>query len=197
MNQAGLVLEVQKTSKWIRESDGQVRIGLGGIGGKIEDGETPVTALQRESLEEIGAAVHIASAPFTIAVDPDGVAHECDWTDEPRPILVWESGDPNRHKGVQVVVFLGHLLSVPRPGDLPAVVTMSLAAMSTLASVGPTIEDLIQAGALLKEREQIPRDAKVIPVGTISVLCNLGENYPDLFSRIQSEAEILQSIGLE
>ena len=197
MSQAGLVLEVQKPSKWLHDESGLVRIGLGGISGTIEAGETPVAALSREALQEIGCPVHIANASHTIEVDPDGIAGERDWPGEPRPIMIWESGDPGRFKGRKVAVYFGQILGVPRPVDLPAVITMSFEAMLTLGSTTASIEDLIGAGALLKEREPIPRKAKVMPVGTILVLCGLRTNYPHLVEKIAAEAADLQSIGAE
>ncbi|MDA0334066.1 MAG: NUDIX domain-containing protein [bacterium] len=197
MSQAGLVLEVQKPGKWIRQKSGLVRIGLGSIGGTIEAGETPVGALSREGLEEIGCSIHIASASCTLEIDLQGMARESDWAGEPLPVMVWQSSDPRRDTGAKVVVFFGHILAVPRPIDLPAVITMSFEAMLQLGSAGLRMDDLVDAGALLKEREPIPRKAEVMPVGTIAVLCSLQKCYPHLMARIAAEAAELQSIGAE
>jgi hypothetical protein len=48
-----LLFEIQKPSKWLQQPDGTLSIGMGCIGGNIEQGETPRQALEREALEDM------------------------------------------------------------------------------------------------------------------------------------------------
>jgi len=72
MGESGLILEVQKSHKWRREDDGRLVIGLGCIGGALEERESPVAALQRETREEIGCGLLLRSASSTIEVSACG-----------------------------------------------------------------------------------------------------------------------------
>ena len=45
MGASGITVEVQSPHKWITHDGGGISIGLGCIGGGIEEGETPIEAL--------------------------------------------------------------------------------------------------------------------------------------------------------
>jgi len=72
INDSGLIWEIQKPHKWQRKTKNQIVIVLGCIGNMLEEGETPVTALQREAKEEIGCSLHLWSANSIIEVFPNG-----------------------------------------------------------------------------------------------------------------------------
>ena len=62
------VFEVSKPKYWRRRDDGTTAIGLGGIGGSIEAGETIVGCLRREVEEELGARVRLVVVPQTYLI---------------------------------------------------------------------------------------------------------------------------------
>ena len=56
-----MVFEIQKSAKWVREAGRPPGLGLGCIGGTVEEGETPMQTMRREALEEIGCPLKISS----------------------------------------------------------------------------------------------------------------------------------------
>ena len=51
--------EISKEKFWGEEADGRIAVGIGGIGGHIEEGENEIACLHREALEELGADVRV------------------------------------------------------------------------------------------------------------------------------------------
>ena len=57
--------EITKPKFWDKDEEGHVLVGIGGIGGGIEEGEDEITCLHREALEELGVDVQVLSSPET------------------------------------------------------------------------------------------------------------------------------------
>ena len=57
--------EITKPKFWDEDEEGHVLVGIGGIGGSIEEGENEITCLHREALEELGVDVRVLSSPET------------------------------------------------------------------------------------------------------------------------------------
>ena len=55
--------EVGKPKYWLRRDDGGTTVGVGGIGGTIEQGESVVACLRREVEEELGSRVRLEPPP--------------------------------------------------------------------------------------------------------------------------------------
>lgn len=173
MDDDGLIVEVQKRPTWQRGSGG-LSVGLGCIGGGIEAGETPLEALQREAIEEIGCPVIVRSARMTTEVSAQGCASFREWNaGEPRPVLVWDGralGFSSEGKGV---VYLARPDGVPEPRDLPAIATLSLDQVLDLGSRPSTVAHILSRGAELRQRVPIPTAAVVTLEGTLAVLYRL------------------------
>lgn len=185
-----LVLEVQKPGKWHRDDDGRLIIGLGCIGGSLEEGEAVLTALQREAQEEIGCRLQLRSASSTTEVSPEGRAHRRHWSSEaPRPILIWSM--PSSAPDTKVAVYLGRPEGSPKPCDLPAIVSMSADLMLRIGSERLSVEAVTSGGAILQQREPIPPDALLELVGTPLILHRLRSTYRGLAERVLAEADAL------
>jgi ADP-ribose pyrophosphatase YjhB (NUDIX family) len=166
-----LVLEVHKPQKWRVDEEGEVHIDLGGIGGKVEEGETALQALQREALEEIGCPLALQDAPVTYAVGPDCTVRETAWH-EPgvRPALVWEACLPGLTPGKCVAVFRGRAVGEPAPGDLPALLCVTPELLLAIGAGGLRLEEAQSRDARLRARIFIPAAARLALTGTPAVL---------------------------
>ncbi len=186
-----VLLEVQKSNKWRRDGDGRLRIGLGFIGGKLEEGETLIEALQREAREEIGCGLRLESASRTTEIDLEGRAQIRPWAEEgPRPILIWEARGPSYIPDAKVAVYIARSDGAPEPGDLPAILWTSVAEMLRMGSAPTSAEDAIAAGAQLRQREPIPPHGEFELVGTPAVLYRLFDEQKKIAEGILAEAKL-------
>jgi ADP-ribose pyrophosphatase YjhB (NUDIX family) len=73
--------EVTRPRHWGQRPDGGQTVGIGGIGGRIEPGESVVACLRREVREEIGVGFWLEPAESTALIHEGKVAA---WLDVPR-----------------------------------------------------------------------------------------------------------------
>ena len=160
MGESGLILEVQKSHKWRREDDGRLVIGLGCIGGALEERESPVAALQRETREEIGCGLLLRSASSTIEVSAYGNAWTCSWSvSDVRPVLISEVSEPGYIGKAKVAVYLGKPDGKAEPCDLAAIASMDIDLMLRIGSERLSVAAAISGSAEVRQREPIPRSA--------------------------------------
>jgi 8-oxo-dGTP pyrophosphatase MutT (NUDIX family) len=57
--------EISKSKFWSEQEDGRIAVGIGGIGGHIEEGENEIACLHREALEELGVEVQVLPSAET------------------------------------------------------------------------------------------------------------------------------------
>ncbi len=168
------IFELQKSSKWIRELDGTLAIGMGCIGGLIETSETPREALEREILEEIGCQVHLEEPTVPFSVTPNYDVEDVKGIDVPEGChFVWEGDEPGFIRGAKVAVYVGSPIGQPRPGDLPGLISLDSNTLFECGQQSMKVEDVMAQGGRLIEREAIPRFAHLLPVGTTKVLIGL------------------------
>ena len=195
MGDAGLILEVQKPHKWRQRDDGHLAIGLGCIGGTVEEGEGPVEALQREAEEEIGCHIELRSAGNTWEVDPKGGARKRAWSlGGPRPILLWQGRGPGYVEDAKVAVYLGRPGGQPKPRDLPAIVTVGLRKVLDLSWQPQSVAEMVAGGAELQQREAIPPSALLTLEGTLGVLAGMQGAHRGVCDRILAEVEGMEEI---
>lgn len=177
------VFEIQKPATWRRRPDGLVEIGVACIGGRLEPGETPREALEREVREEVGCGVEIEPWAEPFLVDPRGEVRRLGRRGVPEDAaFLWERarGGPGFIPGARVAVYLGRAVGDPTPKDLPATIEMGLLTLRDTRDGTLTVEDLVARGALLRERAPIPRRARVRPVDTARVVAELMVQVPGL-----------------
>ena len=182
------LFELQKPAKWKRQPEG-VLIGMGCIGGTVEEGETIEDALCREAFEEIGCKVVFARSIRPFSLDPDGMVSPLPPQSVPEGVqFVWEGNDPGFITGGKVAVYVGTTIGRAEPRDLPALVQLEPELFYALDERPLAIQDVEQRGGILQEKQRIPRSAFLTPVGTASRLLELQRRHPELLQEILAQS---------
>lgn len=176
------IFEIQKSKKWQIDSSGQIRIGIGCIGGAIEQGEMPSEALQREALEEIGTNIEILEwkHPFKITADLD--VHSVFHDKENQNLFFHWFGTKEPYRTCRICVFLGKITNKPVPDDLGGVLVTDIQLFMKFLEKDYTLNQGIERGMEIYSKEKIPLNAKIKTVGTVKKIKELYNNH---FSRIQ------------
>jgi len=175
------IFELQKRSKWTQTAAGEVQIGLGCIGGSVEAGESLLAALRREAWEEIGCQIEVnepsSASPFL--VHPDFSIAELSAGDKEAPVVFfWQANKPGYVQEARVAVFSGTVRGAIQVGDLPGILCLEMRTLLQLNHRRLTVGEIMQGGARLMEKEEIPRAAVLTPVGTVEVLLALHRGMP-------------------
>jgi 8-oxo-dGTP pyrophosphatase MutT (NUDIX family) len=111
-------------------------VGIGGIGGRIEPGESALACLRREVYEEIGVGFWLEPADSTALIHEGRVAA---WVDVPKTpgqavpymvnLLPPQLDRLDRPDHLAIVTFRGILQREPRRGDLFGLLTIERAAL--------------------------------------------------------------------
>ena len=183
------LFELQKPAKWNRQQEGVLKIGMGCIGGTVEEGEIIEDALYREALEEIGCKVACARSTRPFSLDPTGAVSPLLPQSVPEGVqFLWEGNEPGFIAGGKVAVYVGTAIGHAEPRDLPALVQLEPELHYALDQRPLAIQDVEQRGGMLQEKQQIPRSAHLTPVGTASKLLALRRRHPELLQEILGES---------
>lgn len=179
---AFLVLEIQKPHKWVHTPQA-LWVGAGCIGGDIEHCESPIQALQRECVEEIGINIEVLSSGSTLLWTRSGSLQRADWRyGAPGPALLWEV-DPEFGNG-RVAVYLGVAIGEPQPADLPAVLLLRPELVHDLLGGEWSLERILDAGGTIRTGRPVPLQALLQPRGTLAVLRDMAIDYPNQVGQI-------------
>lgn len=182
-HQQRLILEVRKRHKWHVDDDGRTIIGVGGIGGTMEAGETPLQGLRRETHEEVGCDIGLRSAQRTLVSTGDGTTIEQGIVvDGLCPAMVWQIIDPPYDVGAFVAVFLARAEQQPQPGDLPAILMADLEWAQTVHAGDIDLRDAVSHGVDVHAQTPLPDDAILQPVNTWRRVLEVRSEFPDLFA---------------
>ena len=138
-DEARLYFEISKPKYWRRREDGTTVLGVGGIGGSLERGESVVAGLRREVEEELGARVRLEPSPRTYLVHEwqivDAVALPPSKKRLP-PLMVILTpprlGGREMPDHLAILAFWSRLRDAPTPGDLFGLLGVEDSALSDL-----------------------------------------------------------------
>ena len=177
------VFEIQKPAKWGRDGD-SLKIGVGCIGGGIEDGEGPVDAIHREAMEEIGCALTLEEAVDPFLVTSDGtMTSPGAWLTHEGVSYFWAGYLPEHRPDTCVAVFHGTVANRPSPIDLPAILLLSAHQTLALLEGKKTVANILDLGGELIHRESVPHGATLDLVGTTAFLSRIHGLNEALFYR--------------
>ena len=140
--------EITKPKFWAEDEDGHALIGIGGIGGSIEEGENEITCLHREALEELGVDVRVLSSPETHLLFSEKWAGKVNLipADIPAPCLCTIGPKKTRlaaglpYDYLCIVTFEAFLMGKPQAEDLYGLLRIKQGAIGDV--LGPDIISL-------------------------------------------------------
>jgi hypothetical protein len=117
--------EISKQKYWKRREDGTTVLGVGGIGGGINQGETITACLRREVQEEIGTQMRLEPVRETILIHQWQIAGTLELKPSkkrPTPLMVIlippRLGGPDTPDHLAILAFRTRLRGAPAPHDL-------------------------------------------------------------------------------
>jgi len=117
--------EISKPKYWRPSEDGNMVVGVGGIGGTIERGESVVACLRREVAEELGARVRLVPSAQTYLVKEWQVADAIELPASKKrlpPLMVVlmkpQLGGPGMPDHLAILAYGTRLRDDPAPSDL-------------------------------------------------------------------------------
>jgi hypothetical protein len=183
--------EITKPKHWQRLPDGRVQVGIGAIGGSLEEGEGVLECLEREVAEEVGARVVVEPARESLFVYEESrveAAAPPPAAGYPLPALFTVSRNLHRQsvlpecEVLAIVTFGARLAEEPSLGDLYGLLGVPRALRDEVLRHPPPAGDLQRLpGVTLETRTALPPDTVLAPVWTarsIQVLAQQGRPLP-------------------
>ena len=164
---------VQPERRWRKDEVGNISIPFGGIGGKVEAGEDLISALQRESLEEIGCPCDVLGNDKTFI--PIVTQNQVLYTEIknapyalPEFIFKNKKSEPGRKDYTYIFAYKANILKPEKlnPLDNPAIIMMDQGLFLKTVQSQMTLKDAMAQGAIVNTRINLPLDAFLWPTPT-------------------------------
>jgi len=171
------IFEIQKSEKWNYNSSGEIEIGIGCIGGTIENSETPLETLQREVLEEIRTNIEIIEwdHPFTVTSDLN--VYDINPKNESKNLFFHWFGTKKPYRKCRICVFLGKVIDDPFPDDLAGLLITDIKLLMECLENDFSLNQCLEKGMKIISKEEIPLKAKIKEVGTVKTIKELYKNH--------------------
>ncbi len=179
------LLEITKPKHWRRLPGGRLRVGLGAIGGSLEEGEGVLACLDREAAEELGARLRVEPARSSLLVYEERQVEEVPLRAvdaHPLPALFTVSRNLHRRAALPgrevlaIVTFLAALCGDAAPRDVFGLLRVPHALLPEVLSRPATVGAVLALpGVRIETHRALPADAELVPVWTARSLQILAE----------------------
>ena len=147
-----------------KKRKGRLYVCYEGIGGGVNPRESFEDAARRECVEETGCEAELISAKTTYVLDDVRGVFAESGSQEPSPLMVWRKKLVGG-KRLLACTYLAHVKGSPRPmAEVPAL--LCTPSWEVLRRATPTIQEILDNGAVLVETQRVSRKAVVRPWGT-------------------------------
>jgi hypothetical protein len=180
------IFSLNKEKYWKDENG--LKIGFSGVGGKVEDGESPKEAAIREVKEEVGQDISLIPFPKTIFVSESGEKKELAFNESPAYIAEFISpgvpGNQNKpgYWGLLLFVFAGTVNNEPAPTEeIPGIISFTKDTFNLVHNDNISYSEMIAGGSKVIAHKTIPESALFQPTFSAKIISDMRINPDDLF----------------
>jgi hypothetical protein len=182
ISSAGILVEddkflfiIQPKNRWCME-DNRTMVPFGGIGGKLELGETTIAALKREVKEEIDVDVEIIktdkSTELTNFRYKGSKLLKFDQK-EGSPIFIHRNKNTEKGRRKHTAIFI-YLIKIKKgeisPIDNPAIIKVPISLVGRLVKGKTNIAEAISLGVEIESRINLPKNGMLFPTPTPKII---------------------------
>jgi len=183
----GYLFTLEKEKYWEKKNNSFL-IKFTAVGGRLEKNETFISAIQRESCEEIGCKLNLIDGKKTVYINSNLGIKKIVLGEEIKPIIIYEK----EYKGLPGLphasgrwvlfcpIFFAKLQKKPRPSsEVPALLILSKK-LFPLCNKQIKLQTILERGGMLMEARGIPKTALIQPMFTPEVLLKSNVKIEDL-----------------